>query len=370
MNISKNTLYKLLGIIIALILLVIGIDHDSSNDFSQNIIIGGNTNKSKIETRLETPSKEQPLTIGTPEKYSVAIIVPLGRFQDKWENILATFIRKMIPILNKMNFKEWHIFIIDEVQIEPFKRFNKGICNNIGFLEVMEYKKYDYIIFSDCDLVPKSDLYYAYTTFPKYLIHISRNHPRYGLFIGRTFGGVFSITPDDFYKCNGYPNDYYGWGGEDRAFGLRHKIAGFKLYTYPTSEECLMEDLEILSKQEKQIEITENNYKNKIIIDIEKKIIDSFSQLLKTESEKNEFYKTNKIFFDSLFDGAQTTKEKQTYLKNGVKNLHKNKDYYIAYNNELNSNITLMSFTINSPSDDLENLLKNHFENSPLNKIK
>ena len=29
------------------------------------------------------------------------------------------------------------------------------------------------------------------------------------------FGGVSALTPDQYLKMNGFPNEYWGWGGED-----------------------------------------------------------------------------------------------------------------------------------------------------------
>lgn len=35
------------------------------------------------------------------------------------------------------------------------------------------------------------------------------------------FGGVSALTPDQYLKMNGFPNEYWGWGGEDDDIAAR-----------------------------------------------------------------------------------------------------------------------------------------------------
>ena len=55
-----------------------------------------------------------------------------------------------------------------------------------------------------------------YTCIPKYPNHIGnvwKTKYKYWEFVG----GIMSMTPKQLKKTNGYPNDFWGWGGEDDA---------------------------------------------------------------------------------------------------------------------------------------------------------
>lgn len=35
------------------------------------------------------------------------------------------------------------------------------------------------------------------------------------------FGGVSALSPEQYLKMNGFPNNYWGWGGEDDDIAVR-----------------------------------------------------------------------------------------------------------------------------------------------------
>lgn len=52
------------------------------------------------------------------------------------------------------------------------------------------------------------------------------------------FGGVSGLTVEQFHKINGFPNAFWGWGGEDddlwnRLVYLRGVDSGFREYSDP-----------------------------------------------------------------------------------------------------------------------------------------
>jgi len=110
------------------------------------------------------------------------------------------------------------------------------------------------------DLLPSEGLIPSYLDFPKQPIHLGHRGTRYevppdqkgthkkGPSKERTFlGGVVSFSKSDFEKANGYPNNFWGWGGEDDA--LNHRLHETNL-TVEQPEEPVI-DLEELTLDEK-----------------------------------------------------------------------------------------------------------------------
>lgn len=78
-------------------------------------------------------------------------------------------------------------------------------------------KEYDYdcFVFSDVDLIPMDDrnTYKCYSQ-PR---HLSVSMDKFGFRLpyNQYFGGVSALSKEQFTKINGFPNNYWGWGGED-----------------------------------------------------------------------------------------------------------------------------------------------------------
>ncbi len=119
-------------------------------------------------------------------------------------------------------------------QSDDDRRFNRGQLLNVGFREARSECGQQLVsaIFHDVDLLPSPGLlrYYAEpprrgrpahiaapTTWRKY------DMPGYSDIF---FGGVTAFHPPDFEACNGYPNEYWGWGMEDDQLRLRAGACG------------------------------------------------------------------------------------------------------------------------------------------------
>lgn len=127
---------------------------------------------------------------------------------------------------------------------------------NVGFREAMKEEDWDCLFFHDVDLIPEDDRNtYVCDSNPKhaaiamdkfgYKYVLPRLCPgRGGQADHRTicvprvyeilkiknlsrlpykmyFGGVSALTPLHYLKMNGFPNNYWGWGGEDDDIGVR-----------------------------------------------------------------------------------------------------------------------------------------------------
>ena len=116
-------------------------------------------------------------------------------------------------ILEDYNENDYEIYYSHQLED---KSFSRGGTKNIGFLVVKNKYPNDYknitFVFNDVDTVPSEKNMLNYITEKGIVKH----------FFGFTYtlGGIFSITGEDFERCNGFPN-LYGWGMEDNAMNDR-----------------------------------------------------------------------------------------------------------------------------------------------------
>ena len=101
------------------------------------------------------------------------------------------------------------------------RKFNRGKLLNIGF-KIAKAEGVEQFIFHDVDLIPSPELLHSYTTLQEQPVHIARVWNRYS---GNTmyFGGIVSFSCEQFEKINGFPNTFWGWGGEDDEMYKRLK---------------------------------------------------------------------------------------------------------------------------------------------------
>lgn len=197
------------------------------------------------------------------KQLKIAIIVPyrdLHPAQKRAEH-LKQFIAYMGPFMNKSikqfnNNASFHIFIVEQ---SPDHKFNRGALLNLGFLEASK-QGYNIFIFHDVDLLPGESIASYYVKNPEIPIHIARCWDRYK---GEEYlGGIISISGKNFTELNGYPNNYWGWGGEDDE--LRRRVNEINLQIEnPEEEDCEITDLEEMNLQEKLQVLRENqDWKN------------------------------------------------------------------------------------------------------------
>ncbi|KAK6493358.1 beta-1,4-galactosyltransferase 1 [Huso huso] len=137
----------------------------------------------------------------------VAVIIP---FRNREEH-LKYWLYYLHPILQRQQL-DYGVYVIHQYGEETF---NRAKLLNVGYAEAL--KEYDYgcFVFSDVDLIPMDDrnIYKCFGQ-PRH-IAVSMDKFGFSLPYQQYFGGISSLSKEQFEKINGFPNNYWGWGGED-----------------------------------------------------------------------------------------------------------------------------------------------------------
>ena len=60
-------------------------------------------------------------------------------------------------------------------------------------------------------------------------IYFSHNYNSHSLLLLGYFGGITSFSAGQFKQINGFPNNFWGWGGEDDELYKRTKKVGIEI---------------------------------------------------------------------------------------------------------------------------------------------
>ena len=146
----------------------------------------------------------------------------------------------MLPIFIRQNL-EFKIYVIEQAGTTIF---NRAKLFNAGYeLAKAEYN-WDCYTFHDVDLILENDkmLYRCDMQNPRHL-SVAVSTFNYKLPYAGIFGGITQLTGAMFEAVNGYPNDFWGWGGEDDVMYTRvmrfykikrppKQLARYKMYTH------------------------------------------------------------------------------------------------------------------------------------------
>ncbi|XP_061879679.1 beta-1,4-galactosyltransferase 2 isoform X1 [Entelurus aequoreus] len=154
-------------------------------------------------------------------RWKVAIIIP---FRHR-ENHLKYWLHYLHPILRRQKI-DYAIYIINQLGEDTF---NRAKLLNVGYTEALKDGDYNCFIFSDVDLIPMDDrnLYHCYEQ-PRHFA-IAMDKFGFRLPYASYFGGVSGLSRKQFLKINGFPNEYWGWGGEDDDIYNRITLNGMKV---------------------------------------------------------------------------------------------------------------------------------------------
>ena len=148
-------------------------------------------------------------------EFSNVILIP---YRNRKEH-LDIFINDAIPLFKKY-LEPFKVVVIEQ---EEGKIFNRGMLLNIGFNEYKDKSEFFYN--HDVDVYPNEICVKEYYIHDKYKCSDS--------FVGiytppcNTLGTIIKFHKSLFNKINGYPNNFWGWGVEDKA--LQNRVEFMKI---------------------------------------------------------------------------------------------------------------------------------------------
>ncbi|XP_030320938.1 LOW QUALITY PROTEIN: beta-1,4-galactosyltransferase 3 [Calypte anna] len=157
-----------------------------------------------------------------------AVIIP----HRNRETHLGHLLYYLHPFLQRQQL-QYGIYVVHQAGNSTF---NRAKLLNVGVKEALKDEEWDCLFLHDVDLIPEND-HNIYTCDPWNPKHVSvaMNKFGYSLPYPQYFGGVSALTPDQYMKINGFPNEYWGWGGEDDDIATRVRLAGMKIARPPVS---------------------------------------------------------------------------------------------------------------------------------------
>jgi len=238
-----------------------------------------------------------PNSNGNSTTDKVIIIIP---YRNR-ETHLKYFLEKSYPLL-KTVLSNLEIIIVE--QSDDTQLFNRGKLLNIGY---HYYDREDFVYFNhDVDVNPIGSITLAKYAEPIGLTEIQ------GLYtsVCDTLGGIIKFRGHIFKKINGFPNDYFGWGCEDKALKNRADFYGVNIKRFITNKDP-----------------HRNQYFT--VFDQHDRIPNNFFSLL-TDTNYNKFKLLDK------------TKQEQTILSSGLNTL----TYKIIKTEKLEENVIKITVSI------------------------
>jgi hypothetical protein len=204
------------------------------------------TKKQKTSMADEVRIKYIPYSdykIISRRKSKIAIIVP---HRNRIDHLL-----KFLSHVSTLNlYRNCHIdiFVVDQFNDQ---KFNRGLLLNTGYKvsRLISDNGYDRYIFHDVDSYPTQELFNLYSALYEKNIHYASPYLNYKYTYDQFMGGVIGLTAETFEKINGFPVNFWGWGGEDDALRVRMAKNGIVVYR-PRKGEYILESHEPPTKTE------------------------------------------------------------------------------------------------------------------------
>lgn len=168
--------------------------------------------------------------------------------------------------MNKILYQicDYDIILVEQSEKYPF---NIGKLKNIGFEYLNKLNKsnknYTNYIFSDIDTIPDSNLIKYLFKKTDSLNSLAIKGTRYEYIDAKTsrpfVGALISCSKEVFEELNGFPNNFYGWQGEDENLLIRLYAINKPLYI-PSIGKII--DIEEHEGYKKNVEIKTTELKN------------------------------------------------------------------------------------------------------------
>jgi len=154
--------------------------------------------------------------------YENIIIIPY-RHREKH---LEYFIKNTIPLFQKY-LPNTKVVVVEQ---NDGKLFNRGAVLNVGFKEYQNKTKYFFT--HDVDINPTEKSIKEY-----YVKEVGEGNVM-GIYTSQcdTLGGIIKINDSTIHKINGFPNDIWGWGNEDKALQNRTEYYNINKITNLTNK--------------------------------------------------------------------------------------------------------------------------------------
>jgi hypothetical protein len=124
------------------------------------------------------------------------------------------------------------VFVVE--QNGQHQKFNRGLLLNAG-VELAAAEGYNHFICHDVDMLPSEELRPWYLTAPEpgreAVTHVAwrcTNQSGFGNPYPAYLGGITALSAAQMRRVNGFPNNYWGWGGEDDELRRRCEAAGLQ----------------------------------------------------------------------------------------------------------------------------------------------
>ena len=222
---------------------------------------GGSSIKKQYKIYIDDRKKieRKELSLDHLNTSKIAIIVPYrnNKFQPR-EHQLTEFINYYHNYINNLD-----IYIIE--QSNDNQKFNRGALLNIGY-DIAKKYLYDMYIFHDVDLISSDEFKKIYSNKSNIPIHIAsvwkeKYSFKYAL------GGIISFDKESFEKINGFPNKFYGWGGEDDAVYNRLINNNIAIYVLPKNNNLTITEMKHDRTQDINV-LVNNNKRHNILSDL------------------------------------------------------------------------------------------------------